>query len=57
VPQEELLTVAALLLEEADGDVLELGLGLLELEPELHPARTPPMARTEANADASRHLR
>ncbi|HUN32451.1 MAG TPA: hypothetical protein VMU95_10605 [Trebonia sp.] len=60
MPHAELLTVAALLLDDADGDVAEaepvLGL-VLELEPELHPARTPPTARTEASAAASRHLR
>jgi hypothetical protein len=58
VPQAELLTVAALLLDDADSGVLEpppeLG---LELELELHPAATPPTARTEASAAASRHLR
>jgi hypothetical protein len=56
VPQAELLTVAALLAAGADVDVLEPELGL-ELELELHPARTPPTARTEARTAPSRHLR
>jgi hypothetical protein len=50
--------VVALLLGDAGEDVLDPELGLaLELEPEVHPARTPPAARTEASAAASRHLR
>jgi hypothetical protein len=57
VPQAELLTVAAPLAgDEAGPLALDPELGL-ELELELHPARTPPTARTEAAAAASRHLR
>jgi hypothetical protein len=49
---DPLVAAEALLDDEPPAGVLEL---LLELE--LHPARTPPTARTEARAAASRHLR
>src|SRR5215469_10671884 len=66
VPHDEVLTVpdepdelagldppdaAGALLEDEPPDAAEL---VLELE--LHPARTPPTARTQARAAASRHL-
>ena len=60
VPHAEALTVPELAGAEVDvlAPALEVGADaepVLELE--LHPARTPPTARTEVSAAASRHLR
>ena len=63
VPHDEVLTVPVpVVLDDADADAdevaPELGLDVeLVVELELHPARTPPTARIEASAAASRHLR
>jgi|SRR5882724_9483582 len=63
VPHVDVSTVPVPLPDDADvagAPLLEAGAlaeELLELELELQPARTPPTARTEASAAASRHLR
>ena len=68
VPHAEALTVPELELElapELDGEVAAGALAdddppteaLLPLLLELHPARTPPAARTAARTTAGRHLR